>query len=314
MDTLRLFTDVARHRSFSRAAAERHVSQSAVSQRIGQLERRLGVQLLDRSVRPLQLTAAGEAFQRGCQDLLDRYDRLQQAVAGHQIEGLVRVSAIYSAGIDLLSHVRERFASKHPQASVSVDYSRPEGVHAAVRGGLCDVGIVSYPRTWRDVAVIGLRDEPMVVVCRPAHPLAGHDRVPAAGLNGWAMVAFERQLPVARHIRRYLKAHGATPEVDAVFDNIDTIKAAVAVTDRLAILPRRTVSRETAAGTLATVGLDPLLVRPMGIIHTRRRGVLSAAVGTFIDLLLEHAGPGAPAPDALPQTDFVGAPNEQAHT
>ncbi|MCC7205272.1 MAG: LysR family transcriptional regulator, partial [Phycisphaeraceae bacterium] len=64
MQSLRLFCDVAGHRSFSLAAKKHGITQSAVSQRVGQLEKRLGVTLLDRSVRPLALTPAGELFLR----------------------------------------------------------------------------------------------------------------------------------------------------------------------------------------------------------------------------------------------------------
>jgi DNA-binding transcriptional LysR family regulator len=80
-----------------------------------------------------------------------------------------------------------------------------------------------------------------------------------------------------------------------VFDNIDTLKGAVAVTDQIAILPKRTAVREVRAGVLALLELRPKLTRPLGIIY-RRRGAASPhalppAVQSFVDFLLEHAGP-----------------------
>jgi DNA-binding transcriptional LysR family regulator len=83
-----------------------------------------------------------------------------------------------------------------------------------------------------------------------------------------------------------------------VFDNIDTLKNAVAVTDQVAIVPKRTAMREAAAGTLAVVDLVPRLRRPLGIIHRRRSGavqVLPPAVQSFVDVLLERAGPDVDA-------------------
>ena len=64
MQTLRLFCDVAACRSVSQAAARHGITQSAASQRVSQFEKRLGVTLIDRSVRPLDLTAAGELMLR----------------------------------------------------------------------------------------------------------------------------------------------------------------------------------------------------------------------------------------------------------
>lgn len=301
MQTLRLFCDVARHQSFSRAAAENGVTQSAASQRIGHLERRLGVTLIDRSVRPLALTPAGEVFLHEVREIVERYDQLEQRLSQLRpaLEGPVHVDAIYSAGIDLLNTLQESFEALHPGVSVAVHYKQPEEVYQGVRQELCDFGIVSFPRTWRDVSVIPLRDELMAVVCAPGHPLAGRRRVKAGDLDTLEMVAFEPELPVGRRIRKYLRDHGAAPEVTSEFDNIDTIKAAVAVTNQFAILPKRTATREVLAGTLTAVDLEPALARPIGIIHRRRKGAaggrsgggFAPAVQAFIDYLLEHAGP-----------------------
>ena len=112
MHTLRLFCDVARHHSFSAAASDHGITQSAVSQRISQLEKKLGVPLLDRSVRPLELTEAGVVYLRGCLELVQRYEHLESRVCQlRQLEGCLRVDAIYSAGIDLLYDICEEFSA-----------------------------------------------------------------------------------------------------------------------------------------------------------------------------------------------------------
>ncbi len=296
MQTLRLFSDVARCHSFSEAAARHGITQSAASQRVSQLEKRLGVQLLDRSVRPLALTQAGQQYLDGCEQLLRQYDELEQRVAlmRDEPEGVVRVAAIYSAGIELLNRIRERFEAEHPKIAVQIRYDQPDAVYGAVREFDCDLGILSYPERWHRVGVITLRNETMAVVCRPNHPLAQRRRVQASELSQHEMVSFDQDLPVGRRVRKYLRHHGAQPRVTDSFDNIDTIKSAVAVTDRFAILPKRTVSREVATGVLAVVELEPELVRPLGILFRRRHKqgpAFSPAAQQFVDYLLEHAGP-----------------------
>ena len=307
MHHLRLYVDVARCRSFSQAAAMHSITQSAASQRIGHLEKRLGVTLLDRSVRPLGLTEAGELFLHGCADLIDRYDKLERKVSAlrPRPSGLVRVCAIYSAGIDLLESVKEGFEREHDQVGVELTYDQPDEVYRAVREQACDLGIVSYPDRWKKVAVVPLRDEVMSVVCAPGHALAGRRSVHAADLGRWEMVTFEPVLPAGRRIRQYLRDHGVTPDITHTFDNIDTIKGAVAVTDRIAILPTRTVAREVRSGGLVSVPLSPPLVRPIGVIH--RKGPhggagaegLDPAAQAFVDYLLQHAGPNVDLTAAL---------------
>lgn len=295
MQSLRLFCDVAGHRSFSLAAKKHGITQSAVSQRVGQLEKRLGVTLLDRSVRPLALTPAGELFLRECRELIDRYDRLERRVSSlrPELAGSVTVFAIYSAGIDLLTEVQEAFETRHTDVHVAVEYKQHEAIYDGVRGQACDLGILSYPAHHRDLTVVPLRDEVMAVVCAKGHDLAGRSSVQASDLGQWSMLGFEPVLPVAKGIRRYLKEQGVSATITNVFDNVDTIKSAVAVTDEIAILPKRTVMREVAAGTLAVVDLQPRLVRPLGIVHRRRHGedALTPAAQAFVDFLLEHAGP-----------------------
>lgn len=296
MHSLRLYCDVATCRSFSLAAAKHGITQSAASQRVHQLEKRLGVTLIDRSVRPLALTPAGEAFLRGCRDLVSRYERLETLVSQLKPEpaGEVVVDAIYSAGIDLLNQVKEAFEAQVPRVHVTVAYRRPEEVYKAVREQRCDIGILSYPQRWREVGVVPLRNERMAVVCGPAHPLARRAGVHASELGAFPMVTFEASLPAGRHIRRYLRSHGVTPTITNVFDNVDTLKSAVAVTDQISILPRRTVQREVTAGTLHVLELTPELVRPIGIIYHRRRwtgGRFNPAVQAFVDFVLQSAGP-----------------------
>ena len=326
MRTLRLFQDVARCHSFSQAASLHGITQSAASQRIGQLEQKLGVTLLDRSVRPLRLTEAGSVYLAGVEDILERTDRLERRVAVLREEpaGEVRVAAIYSAGIDLMRVVQKAFETRFPKARVAVQYQRPEDIYERVLGQNCELGIVSYPQRWRKVEVVPLRDETMVAVCSPDHELATYDSIPASLLRRWSMAAFDVDLPVGRRVRQYLKEQGELPEIAASFDNIDTLKSAVRVPDQFAILPRRTVKSEVEAGELVAVPLEPRLVRPMGIIHRRKTAGgaagLSPTAQRLIDFLVEHAGPKTDLPpadrSARPQTtdhatesssDLIGA-------
>ncbi len=317
MDAIRLFLEIARCHSFSQAAASYGVTQSAASQRIAGLEKALGVTLIDRSTRPLTLTAAGKLYREGVEDVLARLDRVEAKVTAmrEDPEGEVRVAAIYSAGMELLGEVGMCFEKRFPRVHVRIDYDRPERVHERVRGGEADLGILSYPGRWRGVGGVGvmpLREEEMAVVCAPDHAIAARRRIEAVELSPFEMVGFERELPVGRAIERYLKEHAATPRLIHSFDNLDTIRAAVAATRRLAILPRRSVARDVAVGTLAVVELVPRLVRPLGVIYRGGRGRagrsgLTPPAAALLEAMLAHEGqtadmhadlsPGAAPPD-----------------
>ena len=98
VEALSIFCDVVRFQSFSRGALANSVSQSAASQTIRQIEKQLGTQLIDRSKRPWQLTSEGQTFFKGCQEIVERYHELEEAVQRGQgpTAYTIRLASIYS--------------------------------------------------------------------------------------------------------------------------------------------------------------------------------------------------------------------------
>jgi DNA-binding transcriptional LysR family regulator len=295
LDSLKVFCDVVRQRSFSHAARTKGITQSAVSQMMSQLERRMDAQLIDRSTRPLQLTALGQAFYEGCKTLLAQYDELEASIRTGRAEvaGKLAVAAIYSVGLGDMGQYVERFAARHPQAQVHIDYLHPDQVIERVLDGSADLGLVSFPKKTPKVSAIPWREEEMVLVCSPKHPLAAHLAVRMAELDGQKFVHFDRNLVIRRRMDRFLRDQGVTVEAACEFDNIENIKQAVAIGAGVAILPEPTLRREVQARTLIARPLFGCrMVRPLGIIHRRQR--LSAAARLFLELLLEDSRVAAP--------------------
>ena len=287
LDTLKLYCDVVRLRSFSRGAVAQGVSQSAASQSIQQLEGELDVALLDRSRRPLLATEAGRAFYEACRTLLQGFDKARsELVASRQrVDGTVRVAAIYSVGLHDMSRHMQPFMSAYPQARVLLECLHPHKVVEAVVGDEADVGILSYPAATRALDVIPLRSEPMVLVAHPTHRLARRRSIAAAELNGEKFVAFDHDLAIRKAIDRALKQQNIKVDVVMEFDNVETIKQAIGINAGLAILPRPTVLKEIGMRTIVTLPVVfPGLVRPIGIIH-RRGKRLAPAVARFIEQL-----------------------------
>ncbi len=288
MDTahLRLFIDIAHTRSLSRAAANHGISQSAATQHVQELERRFGTSLLDRSRRPIRLTAAGQLYYEFCRDVLRREQEFSAALQQLKgtLEGVVRVAAIYSVGLSEMAGMQEEFARRHPGARLEVEYLRPEKVYEAVAGGHADLGLVSYAESTRQIQARPWRMEPMVVTVVPGHPLSARSLLQPADLGGAAMVAFDQDLPIRRHLDQFLREHGVTVNIVMHFDNIPAVKEAVAAGAGLSILPWPMVREEVRQGRLAAIRLEPAPVRPLGIIHLRRKKFSPAALA-FLQLL-----------------------------
>ncbi len=287
LETLKLYCDIVRLRSFSQGAAANTVSQSAASQAIQQLEAELQTRLIDRSKRPFILTSPGQTFYRGCQTVLEEFDKMLAAVASHrtQITGSVRVAAIYSVGIHIMSGHMQRFMTLHPQAKVRLEYLHPHKVVEAVLTDEADLGLLSYPPKNRSLTVIPWRDEVMVFVCHPTHHLARRRLIALADLQNENFIAFDANLRIRKAIDRSLHQGDVKVNIAMEFDNIETIKQAIAVGAGVSILPQPTVLKEVGYHTLAAVRLAvPGMIRPLGIIH-RRGKLLTPTITRFLELL-----------------------------
>jgi DNA-binding transcriptional LysR family regulator len=277
----------------SKGAKLCHVSQSAASQHVQELERRLSVVLFDRGRRPLELTPAGRLYYECCRDLLRReeeFARSLEALKGG-VEGTVRVASIYSIGLTEMSRLQEEFAARHPAGRLQVEYMRPERIYEAVRAETADLGLVSYPVASREIAAIPWREEEMQVAVAPTHLLARKDEVSPEDLDGLDFIGFDEGLPIRREVDKFLRTQGASVRVAMYFDNIQMIKEAVALGTGVSILPARTMQAEIAQGRLVAVPLRmPGLLRPVGVLH-RRRTKFNSATQSFLELLLAP-GPG----------------------
>jgi len=295
IEHLLLFRDIVQERSVSRGAALNNVSQPAASQHLRELEQRMGVTLLDRSTRPFTLTPAGRLYFQMCRDVLQKHEEFQVALEAlkAEVEGTVRIASIYSMGLSEMSRLKEQFSSRYPQASLEVEYLRPDKVYEAVLADRADLGFVSYPQASRQLAVIPFRAEQMAVAAAPSHPLVNRVMVRLADLEGCDFIAFDEDLPIRQGIDRFLRDHGVTVTPTMHFDNIQMIKEAVALGSGISILPVRPLRAEIERGRLVAIPIEAELLRPIGIIH-RRRKKLHRAAQCFLELLDVQPEPAEP--------------------
>ncbi len=250
----------------------------------------MGLPLIDRSTRPLALTEAGKLYADFCRDILRREEQFLLALETLKgdAEGAVRLASIYSVGLSEMSHLREQFERRHPHAQLHVDYLRPDKIYEAVLADQADLGLVSYPVAKRELAVIPWRRDRMAVAVAPVHPLAGRKVVHAADLNGQDFIGFDEDLPIRREVDRFFRDQGVEVRMVMQFDNIQTIKEAVALGSGIGILPERTMQTEIEQGRLVSVPLHaPELLRPVGIVH-RKRKKFNLATQAFLKLLREQ--------------------------
>jgi DNA-binding transcriptional LysR family regulator len=185
---LEYFLACCKARSFTAAAREVHIVQSAMSFAIARLEANLGAPLFDRTVTPIALTEQGVALQAAAQRILDAVQaaRDEVAAASGQIRGTVTLgSTLHTGRLDLacvLADIREH----HPGVVVQLRQSKAgsEGLVHAVRDGSVDIALTaSTSEPPRGIELHPLFTEPMVFVCQPGHPLSQRPSVTVPDLR-----------------------------------------------------------------------------------------------------------------------------------
>jgi LysR family transcriptional regulator, transcriptional activator of the cysJI operon len=271
---MKTFCDLVDTGSFSKAAENNHISQSAVSQQVASLERDLGTRLLTRGGGFAAPTDAGKALYRGAKDILRRYEQLRGEVRSleESVRAILHIGTIYSVGFSLLDAYIRKFLKSHPDVYLDVQYARWNEITAAVLDGEMDLGIIAFPEKQRSLEIIPFATEDLVFVCAPDHRLACRTEIDPVDLRGERFVAFEANVPTRRHIDRVLSGYRVTVDIRMEFDNNETLKRAVEVGAGVSIVPHEAVQRELANGYLRVIPFrDPTRwKRRVGII--RRRG------------------------------------------
>src|SRR5690606_35501370 len=133
------------------------------------------------------------------------------------------------------------------------EYVRTDGVYAACLDGTIDFGIVAQPLRRRQIEVIPLRPEVLVVVCSPEHPLARRREVRLERLAGEPLGALDRGGRTRRVVDRLVKRHGASGRVVTESDNVGTIKRSGEAGRGVSILPENSVKNEVKLRSLGAI-------------------------------------------------------------
>ena len=287
IESLKVFCDLAETESFTKAAHINHVTQSAVSQQISSLERQFKSLLIERSKKKFRLTREGQVLYEYSKQIIQTYDTLHSRLQEIKdiISGTIRVATIYSIGLHDLPPYLKKFLKTYPTVNVHVEYRRSNQVYEDVLGNVVDLGLVAYPVRDNRLEIVPLRNDMLVLICHPQHPLAKSKSIKLKGISKQKFIGFEPDIPTRRAIDKILKDHAV--EVDHVmeFDNIETVKRAVEIDAGVAIVPQGTIIQEVHKQTLAEVKFeDAEFFRPLAAIYKKNK-VLSPAIKQFLAML-----------------------------
>ena len=287
IDNFKIFADLVETKSFSKSAKLNGITQSAVSQQARAMERHFKSLLVDRSQKQFQLTREGQRVYDAAKDVLHTYEKLLSELQEMKkvISGTIRLSTIYSIGLHELPPFIKKFLHDFPAVNVRVEYRRSNLVYEDILHNAVDFGLVAFPEKQRHLEVLPFREDHLVVIAHPNHPIAKCTEVEVKDLAGQKFIGFDPDIPTRKAIDQIFREHKLEIEPVMEFDNIETVKRAVEIDPGIAIVPQATVVQEAKQGTLAILPFKGReFTRPLAILHRKGR-VLTPAMKKFIETL-----------------------------
>jgi DNA-binding transcriptional LysR family regulator len=289
LQQLRLFEAVARHRSFTRAAEEVHLTQPAVHIQVRRLEAAVGQPLLESIGRRLTPTRAGEAMLEAAQEVLGRLKRLTGTLAdlGGKIGGRLDVGVVSSAGYfmpELLAAFLRLHRDVQPRLTVAnrariIERLREQADDFCVMGQVPDgVGL--------DLAAYPVMENLLVPIAPPGHPLSGTATVPLAAFAGEPFLVREAGSGTRDAIERAFAEHGLTVNPAMELGSTESIKRAVMAGLGVSVLSLSSLELEIEAGLLAPLRVEGLPLRRTWFAVHQRDKHLGPTANAFLSQLM----------------------------
>ncbi|MGW3493696.1 transcriptional regulator CynR [Streptomyces sp. NPDC001020] len=280
---LRYLLAVAEHGNFTRAAEELHISQPTLSQQIKQLERTLGVQLLDRTGRTVRLTDAGAVYTDHARRALRDLAAAERAI--HDVKDLSRghlrlgVTPTFTAY--LVGPLTAELHTRHPGIDITLTEMTQDRIETALLADDLDLGIAFAGPHLPGITATALFTETLSLVTGPPRAQTMPDPLPVRALKDEQLALLSGDFATRGHIDAYFTHHRTAPRITVEANSIQALTEIVQRTRLATVLPDAITHDHPH---LTPVPLDPPLpTRTVTLLH-REGAYSSAATRAFTEL------------------------------
>jgi len=287
---LRIFEAVARHSSYTRAAEELHLTQPAVFTQVRQLEDGIGQPLMERIGKQMHLTDAGREVLATCRETNDALDRLEMRLADMQglKRGRLRVAMVTTAKY-LLPRLLGEFCARYPGIEASLTVTNREKLLTRLANNEDDLSVLGVPPEGMDIVATPIADNPLIVLARRDHPLAGKKRIALKRIAEEPFILREKGSGTRLATERHFAEHGLSLRVRMELGSNEAIKQAIAGGLGISILSSHTLSLEGEHGLLQPLNVKGFpLMRQWYVAYPAGKH-LSAVAEAFRDYLINHS-------------------------
>jgi DNA-binding transcriptional LysR family regulator len=270
---IEVFEAVARHASYSRAAAELHLTQPAVSTQIRKLEEHAGLPLFEQFGKKIYLTQAGDELLRHSRAILQQFEEAEEAMAQFTgvAGGKLDVSVI-SAGDYFFPRLLVEFARRHDGVKLNLSVHNREELLKHLADNRTDLAVMVRPPGRADTIHEPFAPHPYVIVAAAGHPLVRARNIPLSRVVREPFIVREQGSDTWQSMADGFGTHLRRLNVALEIKSTETIKQAVIAGMGIGFLSAHTVSRELRAGSLAALEVQgfPLMLN-WYVVHRRQK-------------------------------------------
>lgn len=291
------FVAIADFGGFQKAAETLHVTQTAVTQRLRNLEDFLGVMLVERTTRSIALTHIGQDFlpqaRRLLQELSSTLSEIRET--GKAQRGDVAIACVPTVGIQYLPQVIREYSARFPDNRIKILDHASSGVAEAVLRREAEFGINIAGAHHPELTSLPLLQDRFVLICRDDHPLARRKRVSWQQLHTHALI-FAGQINGNRVLLDLALTDGSLGTEDGVpalqpFYEVQRSSTAVGLVAEgvaAAIVPRLAMQKGAYPNIRVIPLVDPVVERTL-VLLARKTARLSPAAQALYDMILKRA-------------------------
>lgn len=284
---LRAFLAVAKHGSFSRAAEEVAVSQSAVSFAVQQLENELELKLLDRTTRQVKMTAVGETLAASGARLLAELDTVLKELkeTGQRRRGKVVMACVPSVARGLMPACVEYCRTTWPEITFAIEDIAAKEVVAKVERGDVEFGLSGGDILGSELYLEQLTKDPFVLACRQDDDLARSKAVPWVKLSGRRLVMLNNTSGSRSQIFEALKKTGVEVQIALELAQPSSVLAMVEAKLGVAVVPLLVAPTAADAALTTRRLVRPSVSRSITLLRRRDRSLSPAASAVWSTLI-----------------------------
>ncbi|MGF6332259.1 DNA-binding transcriptional LysR family regulator [Pseudomonas sp. BS3782 TE3695] len=239
--TLQLFVAVHEEGTLTRAAAREAIAVSAASKRLMELEEAFGISLFVRQAKGMTLTPAGETLLHHARQMLFNVEKmgLELGEHSHGVRGYVRMLANLSAIIQFLPEDLRDFSERHPQVKTDLEERPSSGVIQGVLDGVADLGICSSDSDVKGLHSVLYRQDKLMVLMPPDHPLASRSTLAFADTLGSDYVGLHAASSINRRTHAAARKAGKVLRLRIHVPGFDAMCRMVQANMGIGILPQK---------------------------------------------------------------------------